>query len=163
MRYGRQRSGLTLYTFLHAVTVQFVGRLVHDEIRGPGARWAQGGPVAGSTSAETATDVGGRTFGEKEEKEKEKEEYAEKSSEGGRVGKQGRRVPRASHTINHRGNSIDGSLLLEGASDACQTYLVRRTICEKAAFVSIAFRAVAISYLNDCVIIKAIGFFTICR
>ena len=35
-----------------------------------------------------------------------------------------RRVPRASRTINHRGNSIDGCWLLQGASDACQTRLV---------------------------------------
>lgn len=42
----------------------------------------------------------------------------------GKNGKQGGRMPRADRTINHRGNSIDGSLLLEGASSACQTYLV---------------------------------------
>jgi len=41
----------------------------------------------------------------------------------GKNGKQGGRMPRADRTINHRGNSIDGSLLLEGASGACQTYL----------------------------------------
>lgn len=32
----------------------------------------------------------------------------------------------SSRTINHRGNSIDGCWLLQGASDACQTRLVPR-------------------------------------
>lgn len=42
-------------------------------------------------------------------------------------------LPRASRIINHRGNSIDGSLLLEGARDACQTYTARTSTVEQPA------------------------------
>lgn len=117
---GRGNAGLTLYAFLYG------NRTVRRPARVPrvpkppeplGPRWA------GSTLTEAAMDVGGGAHTGKEEREAEGQR---------RIGKQGGRVaPSQRRTINHQGNSIDGSLLFEGASDACQTYLVRRTTCEK--------------------------------
>lgn len=80
--------------------------------------------MAGSTLAEAA-DVGGWTCGERKERVREgggRKRIRTNKGRRGPSGKQGGRVPRANHTINHRGNSIDGSLLLGGASDACQTF-----------------------------------------
>jgi len=98
----------------YMVTEQFVSRLVYSEFRSSRSRWAQDGPVAGSMLVEA---VANGSMGKGERGACRGAEEAWKTRWKG--------APSQRRTINHRDNSIDGSLLFEGASDACQTYLVK--------------------------------------
>lgn len=138
IRPGAGSAALTLYAFLHRTVRPGVSRIREPRlIRGPRSPVrAQGGPVAGSTSTEARRER--RRRGKRREKNGGGGGGGEGRARGGKRG--GRRAPRASRTINHRGNSIDGSSPLEGTSDACRTLTFAASVERPAKRRSVAAR-----------------------